>query len=386
MHWATGALSLEQSGIDLLAVFMVFSYRRTSVRLFVWGIALTALLTISFPASAERVHVVGQGHTLGKIAKRYNTTVEALCAANKISRRSPLKLGQRIVVPDPPGTAPPKVSDPPRSAPSKRKAGDDSVDKDGPFTTHVVSSGHTLGKIARRYRTSVEAIQEANRLEPSQTLRVGTCLVVPLTRHATQRHRTQALPCDPNEAAELPSKEETKQVPRTHPSTRSGVVHLVRGGRTFRGKLLDSKGRPIPSAVEKVDGLLFDRRTSSTHTTDPGLLEKITQVSNHFGARRMIVVSGYREESSNPYTTRSNHALGRAIDFRIEGVSNQGLRDFCHTLHGVGVGYYPNSTFMHLDVRGITTHWTDVSGPGEAPQYTSVSTPTPPRSKGRKKR
>ncbi|PKN45396.1 MAG: hypothetical protein CVU63_08950, partial [Deltaproteobacteria bacterium HGW-Deltaproteobacteria-20] len=120
MHWATRALSLEQSGIDLLAVFMVFSYRRTSVRLFVWGIALTALLTISFPASAERVHVVGQGHTLGKIAKRYNTTVDALCAANKINRRSPLKLGQRIVVPDPPGTSPSKVADPPRAAPSKR--------------------------------------------------------------------------------------------------------------------------------------------------------------------------------------------------------------------------------------------------------------------------
>ncbi len=360
---------------------MVFSYRRTSVRLFVWGIALATLLTISFRASAERVHVVGQGHTLGKIAKRYHTTVEALCAANKINRRAPLKLGQRIVLPEPPGAAPAKSPDPPRSAPSKRKAGEDSPDKDGPFTTHVVSSGHTLGKIARRYRTTVEAIQEANRLEPRQTLRVGTCLVVPLTRHATQRHRNQALPCDPNETRE-PGKP-TKQVSRSHPSTRSGVVHLVRGGRTFRGKLLDSKGRPIPSAVEKVDGLLFDRRTSSTHTTDPGLLEKMTQVSNHFGTRRMIVVSGYREESSNPYTTRSNHALGRAIDFRIEGVANEDLRDFCHTLQGVGVGYYPNSTFIHLDVRSITTHWTDVSGPGQAPQYTSVTAPGSSPQKGR---
>lgn len=360
---------------------MVFSYRRTSVRLIVWGIALTALLTISIPASAERVHVVGQGHTLGKIAKRYHTTVETLCTANKINRRTPLKLGQRIVIPDPPGASPAKVSDPPRAAPSKRKAGDESIDKDGPFTTHVVSSGHTLGKIARRYRTTVEAIQEANRLEPRQTLRVGTCLVVPLSRHATQRHRTQALPCNPDEAAK-PGSKETKQA-RPHRPSSSNVVHLVRGGRTFRGKLLDSKGRPIPSAVEKVDGLLFDRRTSSTHTTDPGLLEKITQVSNYFGTRRMIVVSGYREESSNPYTTRSNHALGRAIDFRIEGVSNDELRDFCHTLQGVGVGYYPNSTFIHLDVRGVTTHWTDVSGPGQAPQYTSVSTPRP---NGRKKR
>jgi len=97
------------------------------------------------------------------------------------------------------------------------------------------------------------------------------------------------------------------------------------------------------------------------------------------------VVSGYRGESSNRYTTRSNHALGRAIDFSIEGVSNEELRDFCHKMTGVGVGYYPNSTFIHLDVRSTTTHWTDVSGPGERPRYTSVEAPPDPPPKTKKK-
>jgi len=151
----------------------------------------------------------------------------------------------------------------------------------------------------------------------------------------------------------------------------------VRDGVTFQGKLFDNKGQPIPSAIQKVSALLFDRRTSHTHPINTTLLKKLTEVSNHFGGKRILVVSGYREESSSPYTPNSNHGQGRAIDFRIESVPNEQLRDFCQTLSGVGVGYYPNSSFIHLDVRATTVHWTDTSGPGEAPQYTSVVAPPP---------
>jgi uncharacterized protein YcbK (DUF882 family) len=349
-----------------------------------WATALVMLLFTIPAAASERVHVVAPGHTLGKIAKRYLTSVEAICEANKINRRAPLKPGQRLVIPSPPGRGaveqPSSSNQEPRTAPSKRRPGEaDDADKDGAFTTHQVASGHTLGKIAQRYRTTVEAIRSANDLEPRQPLKVGTCLVVPLTRRATQRHRTQPLPCAPDKA-DLGTVEQARKPATTFARNpdRAGVVHLVRGGRTFRGRLIDRQGRPVPDAVQKVDGLLFDQRTSKTHTTDPGLLAKIVRVSDHFGGRRLIIVSGFREEASNPYTTRSKHALGRAIDFRVEGVPNEALRDFCHSLPGVGVGYYPNSSFIHLDVRDISTHWTDVSGPGEPPQYTSVQNPTTP--------
>lgn len=62
---------------------------------------LLAALTFAGPGvAAERTHVVGAGHTLGKIAKRYNVTVEALCEANGIERRARLKLGTKLVIPD----------------------------------------------------------------------------------------------------------------------------------------------------------------------------------------------------------------------------------------------------------------------------------------------
>lgn len=359
------------------------------IRRFAWAAALVVSLFPAIAAASEQVHVVAPGHTLGKIAKRYHTTVEELCQANKIHRRSPLKPGQRLVIPSPEGKKDDKSSKPSkpatRTAPSKRRPGE-AEETEGMFTTHQVASGHTLGKIARRYRTTVDAIRDANEISPRQPLKVGMCLVVPLTRHATERHRTQPLPCV-SEKVDVGMVEQARKPSSTfaRKPARAGLVHLVRGGRTFRGRLVDRKGNPVPDAVEKVDALLFDRRTSKTHGTNPDLLTKIVQVSDYFGGRRLIIVSGYREEASNPYTTQSKHALGRAIDFRVEGVPNEALRDFCHSLSGVGVGYYPNSSFIHLDVRDISTHWTDVSGPGEAPNYTSVQAP-PSGSKAKSKR
>ena len=47
------------------------------------------------------------------------------------------------------------------------------------------------------------------------------------------------------------------------------------------------------------------------------------------------------------------------------------MRDYLRTLSDVGVGYYPNSSFVHLDVRDTNTYWVDYAGPGEAPRDTN---------------
>jgi hypothetical protein len=62
---------------------------------------------------------------------------------------------------------------------------------------------------------------------------------------------------------------------------------------------------------------------------------------------------------------------GLACDFRVEGVKTAELRDYLrHTFDKVGVGYYPNSSFVHLDVRkDRSAFWIDYSGPGERAVY-----------------
>ena len=105
------------------------------------------------------------------------------------------------------------------------------------------------------------------------------------------------------------------------------------------------------------------------HPPDARLVALVGQVSNHFGSRKLEVISGFRPYSPTQYTPHSNHNIGRALDFRVVGVPNEVLRDYCKTLHNVGVGYYPNSTFVHLDVRDTSAAWIDFSKPGEPPRY-----------------
>ena len=100
------------------------------------------------------------------------------------------------------------------------------------------------------------------------------------------------------------------------------------------------------------------------------LLTILTQVSDHFAGRPLRVVSGFRTTS---WVEESKHPLGRACDFVVLGVPNKVLRDYLRTLDSVGVGYYPNSTFVHLDVRERNTYWVDYAGPGEPPRLTPTA-------------
>jgi hypothetical protein len=62
---------------------------------------------------------------------------------------------------------------------------------------------------------------------------------------------------------------------------------------------------------------------------------------------------------------------GLACDFRVEGIKDTELRDYLRrSFDKVGVGYYPNSSFVHLDVRkDRSAFWIDYSGPGDRAVY-----------------
>jgi len=59
-----------------------------------------ALLLLALPAHASETHVVASGQTLGRIADRYNVTIAALCEANGLQRRAPLKVGLKLRIPE----------------------------------------------------------------------------------------------------------------------------------------------------------------------------------------------------------------------------------------------------------------------------------------------
>ncbi len=97
----------------------------------------------------------------------------------------------------------------------------------------------------------------------------------------------------------------------------------------------------------------------------PGLLTRLQALAKRWPGRAIQIVSGYRPKARS--TSRHRHA--RALDLRIEGVHRRFVARFARTLPETGVGYYPNSTFTHVDVRARSVYWVDRSGPGERPDY-----------------
>jgi len=150
---------------------------------------------------------------------------------------------------------------------------------------------------------------------------------------------------------------------------RPGYVVISRLRDSFRGQLRSSNGRIVAKSAEKVDWLLRSGKTNEQAKIDRRLVRLLAQVSDHFGGRTLEVVSGFRPFSPRQYTKNSRHNHGEAVDFRITGVPNVALYEYCLTLPQVGCGFYPNSVFVHLDVRAQKTRWVDYSRPGEAPIY-----------------
>jgi hypothetical protein len=94
------------------------------------------------------------------------------------------------------------------------------------------------------------------------------------------------------------------------------------------------------------------------------LLENIAQA---FPGRAVYIYSGYRRDGHG-----SLHRQGRALDLAVRGVPNEDVFKYCRTLRDVGCGYYPNSAFVHVDVRPFGTGhpmWIDASLPGTPSDY-----------------
>ena len=146
----------------------------------------------------------------------------------------------------------------------------------------------------------------------------------------------------------------------------------INSKESFKLRFADEHGRPIKGWQKRFQHFMRCHHTNTQHRIDPRLPHLLYQTGRHFAGHRLEVISGYRNPkvARNP---RSPHKKGLACDFRVAGVSNATLRDYLRsTFSHVGVGYYPNSLFVHLDVRrGPSAFWIDYSGPGENAAYSN---------------
>ncbi|HEY4951102.1 MAG TPA: DUF882 domain-containing protein [Candidatus Acidoferrales bacterium] len=153
-------------------------------------------------------------------------------------------------------------------------------------------------------------------------------------------------------------------------STQRGREHLLRLYNTHTGERLEIVFRRgeqyIPGALAELDYFLRDHNTGDVRHFDPRLYDILADLTSSVGQPNgeIDIVCGYRTPSTNEslraHTTgvakNSLHIQAEAIDLRMPGVDTLTLRRAALALHRGGVGYYPHSDFIHVDI-GRVRQW-----------------------------
>jgi uncharacterized protein YcbK (DUF882 family) len=144
---------------------------------------------------------------------------------------------------------------------------------------------------------------------------------------------------------------------------------ILRLYNTHTGESLRSifwaEGQFIPDALQDINKLLRDHRNNKIAPIDPQLLVLLDRISAKFGDHPTLhIISGYRSPETNEMlhentTGVAKHSLhmdGKAIDVRIPGQDLAKLHRIAMAERAGGVGYYPDSQFVHMDV-GRVRYW-----------------------------
>jgi uncharacterized protein YcbK (DUF882 family) len=160
----------------------------------------------------------------------------------------------------------------------------------------------------------------------------------------------------------------------------AGTVAATRGGgavywlhlhHLHTGESLDVAYRIgneyVPGAIDELNHFLRDHRTQDVRPYDLKEFDLLHTIMARLGRPNGVidVVCGYRTPWSNAFlrggtaasgvAEHSQHMLAKAIDIRVPGVTTARLRDVALSLGAGGVGYYPVSEFVHVDVGPVRT-------------------------------
>ncbi|WP_435371415.1 DUF882 domain-containing protein [Mesorhizobium liriopis] len=150
--------------------------------------------------------------------------------------------------------------------------------------------------------------------------------------------------------------------------TRSLKLHFIHTGEKDE-IVFKRNGRYDAAGLKRINNILRDWRRNEPTKMDPRLLDLVWEAYRQTGSSNYItVVSAYRSPATNNMlrgrsrktgvAKKSQHMLGKAMDFYIPGVKLKTLREIGLKMQGGGVGYYPTSgsPFVHFDV-GNVRHW-----------------------------
>ncbi len=119
------------------------------------------------------------------------------------------------------------------------------------------------------------------------------------------------------------------------------------------------------ASLAKLDDLFRCVKTGEVRAVRAELYEQLSRIYDHFGGKRVELVSGFRFAERDS----SRHFHASAMDIRIRDVSIREMYNYAESLDQghMGIGLYPTSGFIHVDFRAPgepSYRWTDFSGHG----------------------
>jgi uncharacterized protein YcbK (DUF882 family) len=148
---------------------------------------------------------------------------------------------------------------------------------------------------------------------------------------------------------------------------RRALLHNLHTGDSFN-EVYFANGRYVPDALAEAMRVLRDWRNGEEHVMDPRLFDALHAINAKLETSQPFqIISGYRSPTTNAMlharsagvASNSQHTLGKASDVRIQGVDLRNLHKAALSVSAGGVGFYPVSNFVHVDVARVR-QWTGV--------------------------
>lgn len=123
-----------------------------------------------------------------------------------------------------------------------------------------------------------------------------------------------------------------------------------------------ANGKYVTDGLHDLNHVLRDHRSGDVHPIDTDLLDLLYVLQSRIGSHKPFqIISGYRSPHTNAMlrlnssgvAKHSYHMQGMAIDLRLQDCALDRLHRAALALHGGGVGYYPGSDFIHVDVGPV---------------------------------
>lgn len=135
------------------------------------------------------------------------------------------------------------------------------------------------------------------------------------------------------------------------------TIQLVNTGEEIEVRVNLATGEVDAECYKQLRHLMRCQRTTAETPVDPRLIDLLYRIAQRTH-QKILLVSGFRAPMFS-LATLSYHTRGMAADIRIPGMTPLMVRDLAMSMGVKGIGYYPVSGFVHVDVRDTFTTWID---------------------------